>query len=272
LTRTHTLINALRLISASEPEKIEEGLSWFTDNIPILEGDKYRQALQAIASVFTHDVYEKPQYQGVINKAVEILTSQGELGIPYLLEMLADSDFKVNFNLAVVLGKIGVAAINPLQAAYQTSRHPAEKAFIIYALGKITDQAIVEIIPLMLAALNDPDREVRDSAARALGRISQSVEAARVPEKLRTQIFNRLLEMTRDEYSGVRSKAIRSLGKLAANKFLTEEQCKELQKGLLEILGKSGDFIWDSAFIVRREAEAVYEQLTCERSENRDEG
>ena len=76
------------------------------------------------------------------------------------------------------------------------------------------------------------------------------------------KIFNALLPKIKDEYPGVRSKAIRSLGRFATNGFLSEEQVGDLKTALIDILGKSGDFIWDSAFIVRREAEAVYKQLT----------
>jgi len=260
--RRHSLVNALKLITSDDPEKISMGLEWFKEHIPGLEGEDYRQALQAVASVFTHDTYESPQYQGVVNEAVKVLVSQGELCIPYLLEMLADSDFKVEFNLAVVLGKMGSASVKPLMEAYQHSRHPAEKAFILYALGKISHDRISEAIPLMLAALDDSDREVRDSAARSLGKISEVIGPDKVPEDQRNEIFAKLLPKTRDEYSGVRSKAIRSLGKLSQNNFLTDEQKHELQTSLVEMLGKSGDFVWDSAFIVRREAEAVYKQLT----------
>ena len=260
--RRHSLVNALKLISSDDPERISMGLDWFKENIPGLEGEDYRQALQAVASVFAYDTYESPQYQGVVNEAVKVLVSQGQLCIPYLLEMLADSDFKVEFNLAVVLGKMGSAGVEPLMEAYQHSRHPAEKAFILYALGKISDPQISEAIPLMLTALDDPDREVRDSAARSLGKIGESIGPDKVPEDQRNEIFAKLLPKTKDEYSGVRSKAIRSLGKLSQNDFLTDEQRHDLQTSLVEILGKSGDFVWDSAFIVRREAEAVYRQLT----------
>ena len=262
----HNLINALKLLTSEKPEKITQGLEWFEENITSLDGDKYRQALQAVASVFTYDVYEMPEYQGVVNNAVRILSSQGELGIPYLLELLADTDYKVEFNLAIVLGKIGETAVNPLMEAYSHSRHPSEKAFIIYALGKISDPAIARAIPLLLNALDDEDREVRDSAARSLGKLSDNIEPDTIDDRVKGEIFGRLLPKVRDEYSGVRSKAIRSLGKLTKNNFLTKEQCHQLQTTLVDILGKSGDFIWDSAFIVRREAEAVYKQLTnnCE--------
>lgn len=260
----HNLINALKLITDKSPEKINQGLEWFKDNISSLEGDQFRQSLQAVASVFTFDIYEMPEYQSVVNNAVLILANQGELGIPYLLELLADSDYKVEFNLAIVLGKIGRTAVQPLIEAYNHSRHPSEKAFILYALGKINDQAISSAIPLMLTALDDDDREVRDSAARSLGKISDSIEPDTIDDNLKGELFGRLLPKTRDEYSGVSSKAIRSLGKLSANGFLTQNQCHELQTALVDILGKSGDFIWDSAFIVRREAESVYKQLTCE--------
>jgi len=262
LTRMHNLINALKLISSSKPENIEVGLEWFKESISDLEGDSYRQGLQAVASVFTHDTYESPEYQGVVNKAVAILAAQGELSIPYLLEMLQDSDYKVEFNLAVVLGKIGGAAVGPLIEAYRNSSHSGEKAFIIYALGKIKDKEVAQAGHLMLEALNDPDREVRDSAARSWGKITEWISPDSMPRVERDKIFNALVPKIKDEYSGVRSKAIRSLGRFAANGFLTEDQMGTLKTALIDILGKSGDFVWDSAFIVRREAEAVYRQLT----------
>jgi HEAT repeat protein len=262
LSRMHNLINALNLMSSEKPEEIENGLKWFTDNFNLLEGDHYRQAMQAVASVFTYDTYEKPEFQGLITTAINLLANQGELCIPYLLELLRDSDYKVEFNLAIVLGKIGGAAVEPLIDAFKSSHHPAERAFIIYALGKIKDKEVAKAGRMMLDALNDPDREVRDSAARSWGKITEWVTPDMIAPEERAKIFESLLPKTRDEFSGVRSKAIRSLGRFALKGFLTEDQKHELQTALVDILGKSGDFIWDSAFIVRREAEAVYKQLT----------
>ena len=264
MQKSPDLLNAIKLISRQDPDKIALGLDWFAEHITTLESEDFRQALQAVASVFTYDTYENPEYQTVVNKAVTILATQGELSIPYMLEMLSDSDFKVEFNLAVVLGKIGGVAVNPLIEAYKTSRHPAEKAFIIYALGKICDHKIIEAYPLMIEALEDSDREVRDSAARSLGKMCTAIKPEDIPRNLVDEIFGKLIAMTQDEYSGVRSKAIRSLGRLSDLGFLSDEQNHKLQTALADILGRSGDYIWDSAFIVRREAEAVYKQMTGE--------
>jgi hypothetical protein len=70
------------------------------------------------------------------------------------------------------------------------------------------------------------------------------------------------LKRISDESSGVRSKAVRSLGKMVKYGFADEEQKDRLNKVVNRLLGKNESYNWDIAYIVRREAQEVYDYLS----------
>ena len=73
-------------------------------------------------------------------------------------------------------------------------------------------------------------------------------------EDRRTEIFEVLFRALSDVQPAVRAKAVRSLGKLVREAYLTPAQEERVRVAVLRILGEDEAHEWDRAFIVRREA------------------
>jgi HEAT repeat protein len=82
-----------------------------------------------------------------------------------VIAMLDDPDSKFRTSAAAALKKFGKAAHAPMLAAYRGGNAPA-RFVLLGALGRINSPTISE---LLIAALDDPQVEIRLEAARVLG-------------------------------------------------------------------------------------------------------
>jgi HEAT repeat protein len=150
---------------------------------------------------------------------------------------------------------MGADAIEPLMAKYQeASTGPACRSFVLYAMGKIKSPQIVRAAPLALEAAQSTDLELRDTATRAIGKLAESIPPADLPEELKQGFVETLQANLADPNPGIRSKAVRSLGKLAKYGHLDQEELDKLKSVCELILGVDGSFDWDRAYVVRKEA------------------
>jgi hypothetical protein len=159
------------------------------------------------------------------------------------------------------LGRIGADAIQPLMEEYAVAADESHRAFILYALGKIRSPKVIAGVKLALDAASSPDLELRDTATRVLGRIADAIPPGELPEETRLEILTRLRTNLADRNTGVRSKAIRSLGKMARRGHLTEAERKVLTEACHRLVGDDEAFDWDRAFVIRREAEEALRYL-----------
>jgi hypothetical protein len=125
-----------------------------------------------------------------------------DVATPGLIEALDDSDGKVQLLAAEALGKIGdKRAAAPLVEKLPYAE-PGVKRFILGALGKIGDAAALE--PMVQALSNEPEGDVRASAAYGLGELGDAGAVEPLTAALR------------DDYSWVRFEACGALRKLKA--------------------------------------------------------
>jgi len=256
-----SLKNALEKIAQPDKEKIMEGLKEIEPEIVNMKEKELKETVFAVSSLFYTDPMERPDLQEVVDKATRIVASLKEKSFPYLFSMMLDSDFKKDFNIARSFGLIGKQAIGPLLEAFNKSEDQAQRTFILYALGKIKDAEVKTALPILLEALDDENREIRDSAARAIGKTMEVIPPDQLPKKQRSDIFESLVRKLSDEEHGVRSKAIRSLGKMARFNFLDEKQMDRLREIVDRTLGIDESYQWDRAYIVRKEAQQILDFL-----------
>jgi len=245
-----------------DEEIVLQGIKEIERYLPELTGKKFKEALSSLSSLFYIDTIERPDLQKVIERAFETFKKFKARTIPFLLSLTRESDFKFQLNLAAALGKIGKPAIKLVLSRLNRSTDPNEKSFLLYSVGKIKDPAVIQSIPALLKGLKDEDQEVRDSAARTLGKMFEVVPPSKVSFKNRNLIFESLLKRISDESSGVRSKAVRSLGKMVKLGFMDDEQQKRLSKVAQRLLGQDESYNWDIAYIVRREAQEIYDYIS----------
>jgi len=142
-----------------------------------------------------------------------------------------------------------------LMLEYASTTDPTRRSFILYTLGKIKSPKIVQAAPLALEAAQSPDRELRDTATRALGKFAESIPPENMSNELRAQFRERLHANLSDPHASIRAKAIRSLGKLAKYGHMTPAERAQLKVICERALGTDELAEWDRAYIVRKEAE-----------------
>jgi HEAT repeat protein len=252
---------ALEALRAYRPEEIDEGLRFLHERLAGLEGAELRAATEAICTLFYVDTQDRPDLLPSLDLAAKALASVGPRIVSHLLELMQGSDIKSHFHLARTLGLIGRPALAALRRFIATEDDPYSRSFALFAVGKIRDPEVRDALPEVIGSLMHSDKEVRDSAARAVGKIAANVPAALVSELQRAEIFEALVRTLSDRHSAVRAKAVRSLGKVVRAGYLTPEREERVRTAILRILGRDEAFEWDRAYIVRREAEEALAQL-----------
>jgi len=251
----------LALLEGSEAGEILDGVTGLQRVLPDLGEAEMWPVLEALCGLFYVDVYDRPDLQPAIDKAEEAIAAAGQRAIPILIHLMEGSDAKSHIYLARVLGRIGAPALPRLREMIATSEDPYRRAFALYAVGKIRDEQVHEALPEAVGALMHPEKEVRDTAARTMGKIVERVPPARLTERRRSEIYEALMRTTTDLQPAVRAKAVRSLGKMARFAYLESEQTKRLHARLRSMLTRDETSDWDRAYIVRREAQEALRHL-----------
>jgi len=255
------LKDLLRKLRSEDKLTIQQGLEALSRRLSSLQESDFEEALQALIGVFYIDPIDHPELLPVIEQAEGIVVDLRDRAVPVILRSLGESDFKIHFRLASCLGKMGHSVVRPLLSAYSEAHDDYARVFALYALGKVVDPRLLEAAPLLFQALNDSNPEIRDTAARALGKVCQNVNPDLLDGATRKEAFEKLLAAASDRFAGVRSKALRSLGKMAKAGLLTEEQRHRLQGLLARVTGRDEASNWDVAYIVRAEAEKALDYL-----------
>lgn len=254
------LAAALKSLQGDRPETIDEGLAFLREHLGGLGEAEFRRAVEELCSLFYVDTADRPDLAPLLDRAVAALAAQGPRIVPQLLELMRGSDIKSHLYLARTLAFVGQAALPALRRVIATE-DPYARSFALFAVGKVHDAAVREALPEVVGSLLHPDKEVRDSAARTLGKIAESVPASELPDDRRTEIFEVLFRALSDVQPAVRAKAVRSLGKLVREAYLSPAQEERVRAAVLRILGQDEAHEWDRAFIVRREAEEALRHL-----------
>jgi HEAT repeat protein len=249
------------LLASTEPDEILEGLELVKTQIPAAGEAESRRLLDMVMPLFYIDPLDLPGHVPVLEEAIAVVGGFGKEIIPVLIQSLEAGDVKAQLAIAQALGRMGMDAIAPLIAQYESCPAPGCGAFVLYALGKIKSSQILDAAPVALDAAGSADLELRDSATRAIGKFAESVPAGGFSEELRQRLFEVLQRNLADFSPGIRAKAVRSLGKLARYGHLTASEREQLRVTFRRILGEDETFDWDRAYVVRKEAKEALEYV-----------
>jgi len=255
-----SLPDALQSLQSDRPDRIAEGLEYLCTHLGGLPEAEFRRAVEETCSLFYVDTADRPDLHPLLDRAVALVAGQGPRVVGQLMDLMKGSDIKSHLYLARTLGYIGQAALPALRRVIATE-DPYSRSFALFAVGKVHDLAVREALPEVIGSLMHPDKEVRDSAARTLGKIAEAVPANQLGEDRRAEIFEVLFRTLSDVQPAVRAKAVRSLGKLVRAAYLAPGQEQRVRLAILRILGRDEAHEWDRAFIVRREAEEALRHL-----------
>ena len=253
--------NIETLLASTKPEELRQGLNLVREELSRIGADEAGPLYEMISPIFYIDPLDRPDLVPLLDEAVNLVAGLGKCVIPVLIQNLDAGDLKAQMAVAHALGRMGTHAIQPLLTEYQSSSDPERRAFVLYSLGKIKSPEIVQAAPFALDAAQSPDRELRDTATRAIGKFAESIPQSDLPDEIRCGFVEKLRANLADPKAGIRAKAVRSLGKLAKYGHLSAEERKKLRATLDLILGEDEHFEWDRAYIVRREAKEAKEHV-----------
>lgn len=249
------------LLASDDPVQVRRGLALVREEIARVGSQEARQLFELVSTLFYIDPLDQPELVPVLDEAVDLVVGFGEWVIPALVEKLDAGDLKAQIAAGHALGRIGADAIRPLIEEYAVAADDSHRAFILYALGKIRSPKVVAAAKVVLEASASPDLELRDTATRALGRFAQAIPPTEMPEGLRVEFLTRLEANVADRNTGVRAKAIRSLGQMARQGHLAPTEKEAFKKAFHGLVGDDEAFDWDRAFVIRREAEEALRYL-----------
>jgi HEAT repeat protein len=248
------------LLRSPDSEKIHQGLVMIREVLPSLNESEAESLFEMVSALFYIDLLDHPEHAYVLDEAVGLVADFGEFVVPILLNNLDAGDMKAQLTIGHAFGRVGEPALEPLLESFKCEESEACRIFLVYAMGKIRSPRVLEAFEQVLTAARSENLELRDTAIRALGGFVEVIQ----PEDLPAEYKKGLLEAIRvnlgDSSAGVRSKAIRSYGKLARHGHLTEEERQKCRETCELLLGVDDQYDWDRAYIVRKEAQ---EALDC---------
>jgi len=252
--------NIKKLLASTQIGDLENGLELLSKEVGNIGHEQAGELFEMVSAIFYIDPLDHPDLMPVLDEAVTLVVGFGNWVIPFLIEKLCAGDLKAQTVIAHALGRIGADSIAPLINEYQRVSDPMRRSFILYALGKITSPEIIRALDIVLSAARSSDIELRDTATRTIGKLVESIKRSDLSEEKRLDIIEQLKNNLSDENSGIRAKAMRSLGKLAKYGHLNKKERETLKTACYRVLGKDR-FEWDRAYVVRKQAEEVLNYL-----------
>ncbi len=137
------------------------------------------------------------------SKAADVLVEIGPAAVKPLIKVLYGQDDYVRFLAINALVKIGSGAVPALLNELKNSESNVVRVHVARALGKI-GPVTNDVVPALIAALEDPDNYLRKTAAEALGEIGPAAKDA-VPS---------LIAALKDPNVKVRREVVWALGKI----------------------------------------------------------
>jgi hypothetical protein len=242
------------LLASHSPGDLHRGLELVKKEISRVGSDEAGTLFEMVSTLFYIDPLDRPDLAPLLNEAIALVVGFGKWVIPPLLRQLDGSDLKAYMVIANALGRLGADAIAPLLAEYQSASDSERRQFVLYALGKIKSPKVAQAAALAIEAAEGQDRELRDTATRAIGKFVESIPPSALPEETRRRFVQVLRKNLGDRSPAIRAKAVRSLGKLAKYEHLTPDERHTVQRTIEHLLGMDERFEWDRAYLVRKEA------------------
>ncbi|HDS30256.1 MAG TPA: hypothetical protein ENN67_04345 [Firmicutes bacterium] len=175
----------------------------------------------AISSLFYLDTDERPELAPAIEASVSAIVALGPDSVGALITQFTDTDLKANILIAKTLGKMGHTAAVALIDRFRNDPDPYHRSMALFDLSRIDDPALIDIFPEVVSAMEHENPELRDTAALAVGRMAECLgEVCLAPDAV-NRAFDALMKKLSDPHAGARSKAVRSIGKLAKSAIST---------------------------------------------------
>ena len=242
-------------INIDSEESIERALGQITDIKDLADGEKVDLA-PVLATIFYHDHAGKPDMARLANRAEKQIARLGEPVLKVMAEELTDADPESAAHIGRAIALIGGGAVEILLDSWNRNKGDDFAVInIMQALSYFRTADVIKAVPELLAAAESENHQLRAAALYAAGKLTLRLSSEEFGEELQLKMFDVAFKLLSDSKSLVRKDAARALGKMLKKGILHCDQKKKVFTAFNAILGNDEQHEWDSAFIVRHEAE-----------------
>lgn len=220
-----------------------------------LSSDEKIELATGISTIFYRDEVGDTSLFKLLKKAEEVMGSLGPDVADWLISQFDEADAETAEHLAKALAWIGADAIDKIIAAFESNKDDSYTLISLLAsIGSFRDPSVVKALPQAFQETESSDPQVQSAAIYSLGRLANRISVGDINNDNRTQMFDKCFSGLASPKALVRRHAVRAIGKMIKNSFLTDVQVGKADKAFRAILGTQ-EFEWDDAYIVRNEAQ-----------------
>ena len=242
-------------INIDREDTIERALEQASQLSDITTEEKVRLAA-AFSTLFYHDYAGLTGMIKLASRAEKQIAKFGMDVVDFLISELVSAPPESAAHLGRPVARNGAAAVKPLLDAWDKNRSDDYALInLIYTIANIDDAEVLKAIPEIVVASKSANPQLRHTALYGIGRLVNGLSADLFEGNLLLKMFDSAFEALSDTKPMVRRHAARTLGKMLKKGLLSDEQKANVEKAYNAILGNDDQHEWDSAFIVRHEAE-----------------
>ncbi|MEE8483515.1 MAG: sulfide/dihydroorotate dehydrogenase-like FAD/NAD-binding protein [Nitrospinota bacterium] len=224
--------------------------------MPDLTDEEKNELTAAFSTLFYHDYAGRTEMIKLAARAEKVIAGFGAAVVPFMLKELIEADSESAAHISRIIARNGEEALRKTMDAMDANREDDGAIInIITALGFFRDPVVLKAMPEIVVAAKSKNPQVRAEALYAIGKLVRWIGSNHFDETLRLKLFDTAFEAVADKHSLARSKAVRALGKMLQKGLLASDQKDKCFKAFSSLLGNDERREWDSAFIVRHEAE-----------------
>ncbi|MDH5509149.1 MAG: sulfide/dihydroorotate dehydrogenase-like FAD/NAD-binding protein [Nitrospinota bacterium] len=220
-----------------------------------LSAEQKQEIASGIIPLFYRDHSQDEDLDSLIRNAETTLASLGGDVTPVMISHLVEADMESVDHFARVLGEIGTPAVEPvLKALEEHSDDGYVLTSLLQAMSYFRDESALKTMRTAFDYTGHANPQVRSAALHCMGRVANNLDLAHATTEERGKMFEAVFASLSAPKAITRLHAVRALGEMLRNSYLTGEQVDKTHKALRAILGFD-DFEWDIAYIVRAEAD-----------------
>ncbi|MDH5478674.1 MAG: sulfide/dihydroorotate dehydrogenase-like FAD/NAD-binding protein [Nitrospinota bacterium] len=220
-----------------------------------LTAEQKKEIASGIIPLFYRDHSEDDDLDNLIRNAEKTLALLGDDVVDVVISHMVEADMESVDHFARALGDIGAPAVEPVLKAL--TNHSADGyvlTSLLQAMSYFKDESALKTMRKAFEYTGHANPQVRSAALHCLGRVSNNLDLASASAEDRSKMFDAVFSSLSAPKAITRLHAVRALGEMLRNSYLTAEQVDKTHKALRAILGFD-DFEWDVAYIVRAEAD-----------------
>ena len=214
-----------------------------------------QEIASGIIPLFYRDHDEDEDMDTLIRQAEKAMASLGGDVVGVLMTHMVEADMESVDHFAKALGEIGDPAVAPVLSALDA--HGSDgyvQTSLLLTMSYFKGVNAMTALRKALTYTTHANPQVRSAALHCVGRVANNVDLSSATASERSAMFDACFASLSAPKAITRLHAVRAMGEMLKNCYLTGDQVDKTHKALRAILGFD-DFEWDSAYIVRAEAD-----------------